>query len=149
MRMEKHWLAVLAGGSILCACGGGSTSPTPVAAAATAPAAAPSVIAQGSGPIAPRFLVLLPFTTASAGRLDIAVDWTFPSNNVDVYLARGGCTFEQFIARQCDVVVFSENAAAKPERITAVGIAAGSQTLMIGNRGPSDESVAYQIVLTP
>lgn len=78
----------------------------------------------------------------------MTVDWTFATNDVHVYLVRGACTFDQFVTNQCNLVTFSESTVAKPERLTAPGAAAGSYILLIGNVGPADESVAFQVVLT-
>jgi len=35
------------------------------------------------------------------------------------------------------------------DHVSAPGLAAGAYTLLIGNAGPGDESVAYQVVLSP
>ena len=94
-------------------------------------------------------LAVIPFTTTLPGTVDVTVDWTFAANDVDVYLARGACSFDQFVADQCQVIAFSESVTAKPEKVSAAGTTAGAHTLFIGNLGPDDESVAYQIVLSP
>lgn len=67
---------------------------------------------------------------------------------MDVYLARGACSLDQFVTNQCTVVTFSESPIAKPERLSVPNAAAGAYVLLIGNRGPTDESVAFQVVLT-
>jgi hypothetical protein len=95
------------------------------------------------------FALRVPFTTTQSGRLDVTAEWTFVTNDVDVYLARGNCTFDQFNANACDIAVFSESETAKPEKVRLSGAAAGSYTLFIGNRGPTDESVSFQVVLAP
>jgi hypothetical protein len=107
------------------------------------------VVSQGSGSLPVRTLAIIPLITTLPGTLDVTVDWTFASNNVDVYLARGSCSFEQFVATQCQVLSTSESATAKPEKLRVPGTTAGTYTLLVGNRGPADESVAYQVVLTP
>ncbi len=142
-------VAVALSVAILPGCGG-TTKPTQVTASPTPPPSPPpSVIVTGSGGLGIRLLAMIPFTSTTAGRLDATVDWTFAANDVDVYLVRGACTFEQFIADQCTVVAFSESLSAKPEKISAPGAAAGAYMLLIGNRGPGEESVAYQVVLSP
>jgi hypothetical protein len=113
------------------------------------PAPPPAVVSQGSGSIEVLNVALINFGTSQAGRLEVTVDWTFATNDVDVYLFRGSCTPDQFLAMQCQVVTFSESTTAKPERLTASGAAAGSYVLAIGNAGPGDESVAFQVVLSP
>jgi hypothetical protein len=77
------------------------------------------------------------------------VDWTFAANDVDVLLARGDCSFDQLEALQCPIVVFSVSTTAKPEKIRTENAAAGAYTLFVENTGPGDESVSFQVVLTP
>jgi hypothetical protein len=68
---------------------------------------------------------------------------------VDVALVRGDCSSEQFVAQQCPILAFSVSTTAKPEIIRTDGAAAGTYTLFVENTGPTDESVSYQVVLTP
>jgi hypothetical protein len=89
------------------------------------------------------------FTTTRTGNLEATVDWTFPANDIDVLLTRGDCSFEQAEAGQCTVLVFSLSTTAKPEKIRTDGAAAGAYTLFVENSGPGDESVSFQVVLTP
>jgi hypothetical protein len=106
------------------------------------------VIAQANGFRLPVLnLADIPFTTTSVGTVEAIVDWTFASNDVDVYITRS-CTFEQFIAEQCTVVAFSESTTAKPERPRATNVQPGAYTLWVGNLGPTDESVSYQVVFS-
>jgi hypothetical protein len=77
------------------------------------------------------------------------VDWTFAANDLDVLMTRGDCSFEQAEALQCTVLVFSLSTTAKPERIRVENAAAGAYTLFVENTGPGDESVSFQVVLTP
>ena len=140
------WIAAAAAALPGC---GSSTTPTPTATPVpTPPPIVETIVASGSGTIPNRILAFIPFTTSAAGRINVTVDWTFATNDVDVYLVRGACTFEQFVANQCTLVTFSESTTAKPERLTASGAAAGNYLLLIGNAGPADESVAFQVVLT-
>ena len=135
--------------AVLPACGSDS-SPTPPSTTppTTLPPATQAVVASGSGSIGVLTAAGIAFTTTTSGRLDVTVDWTFASNDVDVYLVRGACTFEQFVNLQCNIVSFSESTTAKPERITFSGAPADNYVLVIANFGPADESVAFQVVLT-
>jgi hypothetical protein len=138
-------------GLALSLAGCGSDGPTTTTPTTTlAPAPTTTVILQGgAGDIGPRILyVLNPFTTAGAGTLDVTVDWTFPEDNVEVYLAQGTCTIDQVNQRTCPFAGLSESATAKPERLHIVNLAAGTYSLMIGNRGPQTETVSYQVTLT-
>ena len=144
-------MAVVISAVILSACGNYTLptrttvtpSPTPT------PPGPPSVIAQGSGGLGVFYLAEIPLATTTTGRLDVTVDWTFTTNDVDIYLTRGGCSFEQFLAADCSFVTYSESPSAKPERISAPGSPPDRYTLWIGNLGPSTESVSYQVVLSP
>jgi len=142
-------VTVMVAVSVLPGCGSSTTpTPTPSPTPTPAPPIVQTVVASGSGSLPVLNLVLIPFTTTATGRIEVTVDWTFGTNDVDVYLVRGSCSFDQFVTQQCNLVTFSESTTAKPERISAPGAAAGSYVLLIGNLGPSDESVAFQVVLT-
>jgi hypothetical protein len=70
------------------------------------------------------------------------------TNDIDVFLARGNCTFEQFITEQCTISAASTSTTAKPERVRLANQPAGTYTLVVANFGPQDESIAYQAVFT-
>lgn len=154
MRKAKRMVSLVSAGALglgLIACGGdGPTSPTPASVAVAPPAPVQSVVAQGSiGGLDAGFLTVLPsFSTSSAGTLDVTVDWTFASNDVDIYLARGACSFEQFVTDRCNIASFSESVTAKPEKLNVANAPAGSYTLLIGNHGPTVESLSFQVMLT-
>jgi hypothetical protein len=147
-------LGRLAGGVLvlsLAACGGGGgggpTTPTATPVPTPTP---PAVVSQGAGlPLAAGYAGLVNVTTARTGTLDVTVDWTYPANDVDVLLTRGACTFDQLIALQCTILAFSDSTTAKPEKIHAESAAAGTYSLFVENTGPGDESVSFQVVLTP
>ncbi len=133
----------------LAACGGSSPSaPTPTPTPVPTPPP-PQVVAQGNDTLEAEFTGRLAFTTTRAGTLEATVDWTYATNDVDVALVQGDCSFEQATAQQCTVLAFSVSTTAKPEKITASNAAAGTYTLFIENTGPGDESLAFQVVLTP
>ncbi len=134
-------------------CGGdSSTTPTPVAVPTPTPAPVSTVVAEGSfSGLGVRVLSSVsPFTTTATGTLAVTVDWTFASNDVDIYLTRGTdpCTVDEFNSGRCEFLAFSESFTAKPEKVSATGATAGPYTLYIGNRGPTEEAVSYQVVLT-
>lgn len=150
---SKRSLSTLGGVALvamLAACGGDKvTAPSPPAPTPPPPPA-PVVVSQGSGSLEAGFLArILPFTTTRAGTLDVTVDWTFASNDVDALITRGDCSFDQLMAMQCPILAFAVSTSAKPEKLTVSGAAAGTYTLFIENAGPTDESVAWQVVLTP
>jgi hypothetical protein len=143
---------------ILGACGPGDTpgctanpaapecrpSPSP------SPTARPPVILDGGSGALPAFFIFLrDVATTETGTFDITVDWTFPTNDVDVALIRGRCSFEQLIADQCVFIDMTSSVTRKPEQIRVTNQPPGQYTVAIANFGPEDESVAYQVVFTP
>jgi hypothetical protein len=134
---------------LLPACGGdGPTRPT-TTTTLPPPPPAPIVVTQGAGPIAVDDVGFIEFTTGAVGRLDITVDWTFVTNDVDVFLVRGTCTDDQILNGTCSFLTFSVSATAKPERLSVPNAPAGRYTLYAANFGPGDESASFQVVLTP
>ena len=133
-------LALLLGG-----CGGPkcSTCPPP-------PSPFPfgkTLVAEGSlSRLARTTLASVPFRIPTLGLVDVTVDWTLATDNVDVYVALGSCTVDQF--NTCRFVAYSESTSAKPELVGVSQLTAGEYTLLIGNRGPDEESVSYQVFLT-
>ena len=136
---------------VLPGCGGssgGSTSPT------TTPTPRPTVrnvVLQSS------FSGLEPFDTSemlwfdafitnATGDVDITVDWTFASNDVDVFLARGTVAQAQSPACQEDrpecplELVAQVTTLSKPEVLRISGLAAGSYLVVVVNFGTTNES---------
>ena len=135
----------------LVACGGDDANPTAPLSPETPPPPPPppSVVSQGVGlSLEAQFLGRVVFTTTRAGTLQATVDWTFDENDVDVGIFAGDCSFDQFMNAQCQIIAISGSTTAKPERVQGAA-AAGSYTLFIENTGPGDETLSYQVVLTP
>lgn len=126
-----------------------ATCPTPTPPPLPTPKP-PVIVSQGNDSLGKDVLgQVRPFATTEAGALDVTVDWTFATNDVDAFLARGDCSPQQFLVTQCQLLMTAESASAKPEKFTVPSLAAGTYTLLIGNAGPDDESVAWQVVLRP
>jgi hypothetical protein len=134
----------------LAGCGGDSPTAPSTATPTAPPAPVASVLMQGSlSNMDPRVLFTVgTFNTTAAGKLDVTVDWTFATNDVDVYVARGTCSLEQVNNRTCPFVTLSESTTAKPEKLTVSSLDPGTYSLMIGNLGPTAESASYQVVHT-
>lgn len=150
--MNRAILRALAG-SLACSLAGcgGSSGPTPVTTTTTTlPPCTQSVVLQRSVTgLGSFFVVRLPFTTTTTGRLDVTVDWTFASSRVAVYVVRGSCSIDQLNARTCDFVLRSEaSTTPKPQRLSASNVAAGSYDLFVGNAGTQDEAVSAQVVVS-
>ena len=129
----------------------GSLNPTPIPTPTPAPptGVATLIDEDNFSGLGAQFLAGIPFDTTISGTIEATVDWTFARDNVEVYLVRGSCTIDEFNNDTCPCAAFSESTTAKPERIRATNQNAGSFTLYIGNRGPDEESVSFQIFLTP
>jgi len=134
----------------LVACGGGDTPGGPGPVPATpAPPPPPVVVSQVTGlAIEANVLGRVLVEATRSGTLTATVDWTFAENDVDVAIVGGDCSFEAFLGGQCPIVAISASTTAKPERISGAANA-GTYTLFIENTGPGDETISYQVVLTP
>jgi hypothetical protein len=141
--------AALAASLAACGGGGGGGGPTTPTATPVPTPTPPVVVASGGGQVPGADLGRVAFTTTRTGNLEVTVDWTFATNDVDVALVRGDCSFDQFLGQQCTILAFSLSETAKPERIRSDNAAAGTYTLFIENVGPGAESVSFQVVLTP
>jgi uncharacterized protein YfaP (DUF2135 family) len=145
--IDRSLRLVLAAAVLLApACGSdGPTTPP----ATVPPAPTTTVVAQGSGAVPFAELRSVQFTTAASGRLEVVVDWTFASNDVDMVLVKGTCTDAEIFDGRCDAkaLATAESATAKPERLSAAGTTAGTYTLYVANFGPGDESISYQVLL--
>ena len=136
--------------ALLPGCDGGS-GPDPVPSTAPPPPPAPvtTVLDEGgfSG-VPPGNGIGGSFDTTRAGDLEVIVDWTFASNNMDLLLFRGECSPEQFLAEECDVADVADSPTAKPERVGLANAAAGTYTLVVFNFGETEETFSYQVLLT-
>jgi hypothetical protein len=135
----------------LAACGGGGNpgSPTPTPTPVPTPPP-PVVVLQGSGyPLESGFVGRMNFTTTRAGALEATVDWTFATNDVDVLVTKGDCSFDQLEADQCTILGFAISTTAKPEKVNIASADAGLHTIFVENTGDRDESVSFQVVLSP
>ena len=139
-RMAAGVLAVLVPG---CGGGGSVTGPPP-------PASVTTVVAEGAfDGVSPGGGVAVPsFSMTRMGTLDIRVNWTSPSNNLDIALARSPCTPDQFLALTCSIVGLSESTTAKPETLSLPNTVVGTYRLFVSHRGTTVESITYRVELT-
>ena len=148
VRKAMRKLSAVACLALLFGCGGGS-GPTPQPTPAPTPPP-PRVLLERSHalPFSDEFISssLDVFTAPSSGLLEIIVDWTHLGSTIDVLVMRGICTFEQLNANQCDVISFTRESQPKPRQIELPGEPAGDYTMVIGNLGPNDESISFQVI---
>jgi hypothetical protein len=83
-----------------------------------------------------------------SGTLDVTVDWTFATNDVDVVMTNASCTDEMFSVGQCSFLGSALSTTLKPERFTAEVTAGGSYVIWVVNVGPDRESGSIVVGIT-
>lgn len=151
----RAWMAALALAAVLPACGGGGGGTTPTT---LAPQPTRTQIAGGSFTVAGTdeanangFLFDVaagPVSVSGTGTVEIVADWTFASNDIDIFFYTGSCTSAQAIRGQCTISNRTTSTTAKPERLTITGVPAGSFSVGFANYGETAESGNYQVFLT-
>jgi len=158
MKKTAVGCALLLAGA-LAGCGGGSSSPSTVTTT-TVPVAQRTLVGQGTWQLTDSDTAIrtigfpdiagVPFTLGAAGTVDLTVDWTFRSNDIDVAIFPGSCTSTQLLNLVCGTtpIVQSLSTTAKPETLTRQ-LSAGSYTLVIAsNVGNSAEAGTFAIFVT-
>jgi hypothetical protein len=153
MMKKTGFVAMVCAVAAISACGGGggtSTGPTLTATPIPSPTPAPPVVLlQTNFTLRNGFVGLFRTLSVSGpGTLEITVDWTLASNDLDISLVKGSCTGEMYDADTCVYMAFADSLTAKPEKLR-VSVAAGTYTPLVDNFGPGDESGAIQVVFTP
>jgi hypothetical protein len=132
----------------LSACGGSSpTSSTPTPAVATPIPCTRDTLFQGSGSLPANTVDFESFTTTTTGRVDVSVDWTFPSSKMGVGVAQGACSFAQLQAGSCTLLL-QLTSPPKPLKGSAPNVGPGTYGLVIVNPNSVEESVSVQVVLS-
>jgi hypothetical protein len=86
-------------------------------------------------------------TGVGTGTLEATVEWTFGTNDVDVYVTAAACTPEMFAAEACSYKVKADSQTTKPEKVS-YGVSAGDNyRFWIVNFGPQRESGALEAIL--
>lgn len=92
---------------------------------------------------------LVVFTISPAANpLEGIVQWSSPSNDVDLVLYRGECTVQAFYNQTCDEIADASSTTTKPEHLTVSNVAAGTYTFAVANFGPGKEDATLQIFAT-
>jgi hypothetical protein len=144
------------GAGLLFGCGGDSgsgPSPTPT------PVPVRNVIVEdtftGLQPFDPtEEVALLAFVTGQTGTLDVTVDWTFDSNDIDFGLVRG--TLEEALSPACEEdtpdcpleIVMTAATLTKPEVMTVPNLPAGNYIVVVVNFGETEDSGVVVVGLT-
>lgn len=133
----------------LTACGGGgSTGSTPVVT--NPPAPVRSVIGNFTFSLGPLGLAQpVEVTVSGSGTVDATVQWTFPANDVDLFLTDRNCNATSiFNLGNCNILARADSFTNKPEviRVTA---STGVYRLYVYNDGPGSESGTLVVGFTP
>jgi hypothetical protein len=80
--------------------------------------------------------------------VDSTVEWTYATNDVDLYVTNTSCTVEMLLAEACPYTAKADSATAKPERVSFTVSAAGSYRFWIVNFGPGAESGTFEVGMT-
>lgn len=126
--------------------------PTPAPTPAPAPTPTPggtTVIREESTSLASLTRRTVTFATSAAGTISVGIDWTFASNDIDIYLASGTnpCSIDAFNNDECQFLARTTGVTAKPEGVSVPNLPAGAYTLYMVNWGDTDDSAGYQITL--
>lgn len=125
-----------------------------------------TVVAEKQVTLNDRTMTVVPFTTTSAGRVDVTVQWTTAGNRVAAFIApTGACNQSQFSGGTCtftgrsagtggDTGSSAAFTGSNPGRFATQNVAAGKYDLILmsygtadkGGAGATDEAVAVQVV---
>ena len=96
------------------------------------------------------YLMLDVSITGSGGTatVDATAEWTFATNDVDIYVTNTSCTVEMLVLDACPYVAKADSATTKPERVSFSVSAATSYRFWIVNFGPTRESGTLEVALT-
>jgi len=133
----------------LTACGGGSEGPTtpPVT---NPPAPVRSVIGNFTFSLGPVGLAQpVDVTVTGTGTVDATVQWTFSSNDVDLFLTDRNCGATSiFNLGNCNVLARADSFTNKPE-VIRLQLSTGVYRLYVYNDGPGSESGTLIVGFTP
>lgn len=125
-------------GAVLPGCGGGST---------VGPTSVEVYRYEASFASLERFhLFVADFTVPASGDLQIVVDWTSPTDDIDLTLSNPACDATAIAAGICKVLA-QDTSNLKPARI-AMATTATAYRLFVVNRGPETESGSVVVTVT-
>lgn len=129
-----------------CGAAGGNLLP-----AATTRTPTRSVISQRGWQLSPNQTLMIDLSVTDVGStvtIDATVEWTYASNDVDLYVTNTSCTIEMLSAGSCAYTAHADSATAKPEKLTFTVTTAGSHRFWIVNFGPNAESGTLEVGMT-
>ena len=136
-------VAVAGLGAGLAACGGGTTTPDTTTSTVT------TTLPTQPFSNLPAFAVAFAEVTINGpGVLTGTADWTFASNDIDIYVTTPSCRAGDIVELAgCQVLGNTSAVTTKPERLT-VNVTQGNYRVWVANFGPSSESGTLQMTAT-
>jgi hypothetical protein len=126
----------------LAACGGGTTSPDTESQLTT------SLPTQPFSNLAPFEVGFAEVTINGAGTLTSTADWTFATNDIDVYVTPPSCRAADVAElANCTIVGRTTAVTTKPEQLTVI-VSRGNYRVWVANFGPSAESGTLRMTAT-
>lgn len=137
----------------LTACGGGSSGPTSSSSGNNnPPPPVRSVIGNFTFSLQPLAMtqpVEVTVSGSGTGTVDATVQWTFASNDVDLFLTDRNCGATSiFNIGNCNILARADSFTNKPEVITRQ-LGAGVYRLYVYNDGPGGEAGTLVVGFTP
>jgi hypothetical protein len=130
--------------ALLTGCGGSTATPT---TPSTAPSCVQTMLLEGSGSLPAFTADLESVTTTTTGRLDVTLDWTSPSSTMGIVVAQEPCSFEQWQAGSCKVLLNSSSPP-KPLKGSVQALPVGTYAIFFANANSVVESASVQVVLS-
>ena len=109
-----------------------------------------TVVSQRSFSLNPLGVVFLDIQVTGSGTatLDSVVNWTFPANDVDIYVTPVTCNdANTVLLGGCTINAKADSATIKPERVS-FSATAGNYRFWVINFGPGSESGTIEVGLT-
>jgi hypothetical protein len=140
--------AALATASVLPGCGGGGSS-----GGVTAPSGGGrQIVTQSNWTLVPGAWqsgdVSITGASSTKGTLDAVVEWTFATNDVDIYVTATACTPDMFVLQRCAYAAKADSATTKPERVSFSVSGGDTYRVWVVNFGPTNESGTLEVGLT-
>jgi len=145
-RFQLFGLSVLA--LVLPSCGGGGKDGGPVTGPGGQPTRTTITDQSWALDALDAAAVDIEITGSGSGTVDATVEWTFASDDVDIYVTAVTCTPEMFASERCAYKTKADGGTTKPERVS-FGVSAGDKhRFWIVNFGPQRESGTFSATLT-
>jgi hypothetical protein len=150
--MRKVWRLLGLGAPSAClalslaGCGGDPVGP-PIDNEPTPEPCIRTTVFQGAGTIPGLTADFESFTTTTAGRADVTLDWTHTDRRMAIFVAQGSCNFNQFRAGQCNFLLQLASPP-KPLKGSIPNLAPGTYVYVILNTHPKNEAASTSVVLS-